>query len=171
LTCVEQPDDTIKKKPLFDEFVSKIPNHALPVNFNCGIDSGIVIENDHQFEKYRSLVPRKVDVIYGTIGSTEKFRLLIFGIMGDDIYPYLYTYDRNGELIDSLDLTLVGCGGADEFSIPHTLSQIDKDLHVILWDTIEYIHFLDPNEDYVLDSISTTVVNYRIDGRGIINKL
>ena len=178
LSCTNRPSlsnadtltDTTRDNGLFKEFLNKIPSHHLPVNFSCGIETGTRIESNSEFEKFSNFIPHDVDVIFGLIGKTEKFKLIIFGKTGDDIIPIIFSFDNNGNRIDSLDLSLVGCGGADEYVIPYDCAQIGKDLHIVLRDTIKYIHFPDNARDYILDSIETSVVNYTIDNNGKINK-
>jgi hypothetical protein len=157
---------------VFNEFINKLPSQGLPINLSCGLPDGPGSDNLEvsDFKNYKQFIPSGQNVIFGTIGQPDKFKLIIYGQTGDDIYPTLFTYDNFGKRIDSLSLILNPCGKADEFQIPHSIVSIDKNLQIILTDTLRFIHYTDNNHDYVMDSLKISTVKYDIDKRGKINK-
>jgi hypothetical protein len=157
---------------VFNEFINKIPSQGLPINLSCGLPSGPGSNNiqTSDFETYKEFIPSGQNIIFGTIGQPDKFKLIIYGRTGDDIYPTLFTYDNFGKRIDSLDLILNPCGAADESRIPHSFVSITKDLQIILTDTLKFIHYPDNKSNYAMDSLKVSTVKYTIDDRGQINK-
>jgi hypothetical protein len=152
---------------LFNEFISKLPSRGLPINLSCGLPDYIWL---NEFKKYQEFFPANHDAIYGLIGRTENIKCIMFGQVGDDIYPTLFTYDKHGKRIDSLDLILNPCGAADESQIPHSIVSIDLDLQIVLSDTLRFIHYSDTNTNFTVDSLKVSTVKYHIDNRGRVNK-
>jgi hypothetical protein len=153
---------------LFKEFMDSIPSRQTPIFLSCGLPNGSVWVD--QFEKYKEFLPKDFNLIYGSIDKSEKFKCIIFGQIGDDIYPTLFTYDNNGKIIDSLFLILSPCGAADEHQIPYSVVRIDKDFKITLQDTVKYIHYPDNQGPYILDSLKTSTINYKINKDGQIEK-
>jgi hypothetical protein len=169
-------DDNIESKEAMDlsfkEFVDKLPFRQLPLRLSCGLPDGPGSDNLRisNFEKFKDIIPTGFDNIYGVINTHDNFKVIIYGQVGDDIYPTLFTYSKNGKIIDSLFLILNACGNADETQIPHSFATIDKDLSITLVDTNRFIHYPDNENNYILDSIVVTRINYQIDKKGLIIK-
>lgn len=156
----------------FQEFLNKLPLRQLPIHFSCGLPDGP--DNDNlritDFRQFSELIPDEFSDIYGVLNSHTIFKVIIYGMAGDDIYPTLFTYDQKGKIIDSLFLIINPCGGADDTQIPHSYVTINSDLSIALVDTSKFIHYPDQFEDYVVDSIIVTKVNYQINKNGLIIK-
>lgn len=150
---------------------------------SCGLPNGTLSTQD--FDKFKTYIPKSSNEIYGTISSgNDSFHLILYGYIGDDIYPFLFSFDNQGKIIDSLDLIINRCGGADGHEIPHSYLAINTDLSIILTDTTKLIHFpghwekpsyqsdLVPDSlfvstgDYIIDSLRITVNRYKINGDG-----
>ncbi len=162
-----------KEENIFKEFLNKIPLRKLPINFACGLPDGPGSNNMQisEFETYKRFIPNDHNVIYGVIEKNEKYKMIIYGQSGDDIYPSLYTYDSFGKRIDSLQLILNSCGGADDSQIPYSIVTIDKTLQITLKDTLRFIHYNDNESEYIIDSIKASILKYRIDSKGKIIKI
>jgi hypothetical protein len=165
-------ETTTTDNNLFNEFINKLPTKGLPINLSCGLPDGPGSDNLEvsDFVNYKEFIPSGQNVIFGTIGQPDKFKLIIYGQTGDDIYPTLFTYDNLGKRIDSLNLILNPCGKADEFQIPHSIVSIDLDLQITLSDTLRFIHYSDNNKDFSVDSLKVSTVKYHINNSGQINK-
>jgi hypothetical protein len=123
-----------------------------------------------EFEKFKKYIPKSMDRVFGKIRTKDnKYKLIIYGLTGDDIYPFLFTYDNRGQIRDSLSLILTGCGGADETQIPHAYAAIKDDLTIELTDTTRFIHYPEKSEstdDYIVDSLRISKVTMKVDKDG-----
>jgi len=81
----------------FKSYYSRLSNVSLPLKINCGFDSGTI--DTIGFNKFREFVPSKMDRIYGLINYKDSITLILYGQTGDDIYPYLYSYDFSGKIL------------------------------------------------------------------------
>lgn len=166
---------------VFIEFIDNVRNQTLPLHISCGLTDNLASADE--FEKFKNYIPKRMDRVFGKIESqNNKYRLIIYGLTGDDIYPFLYSYDNGGQVRDSLDLMLTGCGAADETAIPHAFASISKDLTITLIDTTRLIHYpghwekvptdkgLDSafisTGDYIIDSTRVKKVIFKVDEKG-----
>lgn len=137
--CGNETNKTSDIDPLFQDFLNEIPKKSLPINLNCGLPNESMPSADS--EKYKSFIPQSARV-FGTVDSgSERYRLVIYGYIGDDIYPVLFSFDNKGQIIDSLNLILNPCGAADDKVIPHSFVTIDHGLTIKLTDTTQLIHY------------------------------
>ena len=134
----------------------------MPVKIHCGLDSVVGIE---QLEKFKRFIPKIGERVYGCIQNTGDYKLIVYGEVGDDIYPYLYSYDSQGKIIDSLSLIISACGAADDKLIPNSYAIIDENLNIKLIDTSLFIHYPD-NSKFVLDSTQITRILVKLDNNG-----
>ncbi|HTJ53210.1 MAG TPA: hypothetical protein VL443_27335 [Cyclobacteriaceae bacterium] len=159
-------NDNANVSPLFSEYVKTLPQVALPLSISCGIDGAKEIE---QAEKFKKFIHTYAERVLGTLPTNGKYNLIIYGRVGDDIYPILYSYDSSGAVIDSLDLIINPCGGADQTQIPHSSAFISKDLTFTLTDTTKLIHYPAGSisvDIYIVDSVRITKIVHQIDSRG-----
>lgn len=160
-------DTTKIENTLFKEFLDSLQSYETPIHLSCGLPDYIWA---NEFKKYKEFLPVEYDAVYGLIGRTENFKFIMFGQVGDDIYPTLFSYDKNGGRIDSLSLILNPCGAADSEQIPHSFALIKNDLTIELTDTTRLIHYPEKSKsvgDYIVDSlrISKVVLKVNKDGR------
>jgi hypothetical protein len=154
---------------LFADFIDSIPRQTLPIHLSCGLPGGTPFVSD--FEKYKMYIPKSVDRIFETIeNGSNDYKLIIYGRTGDDIYPTLFSFDNKGQLKDSLNLMVTGCGAADDIQIPQAFAQIGNDLTIELTDTTRFIHIVEKSEsasNYIVDSLKISKVIWRVakDGR------
>jgi hypothetical protein len=151
---------------LFSEFLDSLKSYDTPIFLSCGLPEYVWAS---EFKKYKAFLPPDYDAIYGLIARTENLKFVMFGQVGDDIYPTLFIYNNNGEKIDSLSLILNPCGAADNEQIPHSFALIKSDLTIELTDTTRWIHYSDKSEaaeGYIIDSLRISKVVLRIDKDG-----
>lgn len=130
--------------------ISSVNEIKLPVTFFCGIDSFQYIgECDTNL---KSFAPDKMDVVAGKFSKNDKY-YIIYGVIGDMIYPYLFTYNKDGEKIDSIYLHIGYCLG-DEEVIASNITTIGKDYQITMTDTTKYVHYNDDENNMHVDSIS-----------------
>jgi len=138
---------------------------SLPVRIDCGLESASIVDSVGKFKDY---IPKSMEKVFGYIGSTNNIRLVIYAKVGDEIYPFLYSYDISGNIIDSMYLMIKNCGEADDKIIPHSLTTIEKDFTVNMVDTSHYIHYIETISGYqkIADSIEITKITTKIDTKG-----
>lgn len=156
-------DTVVQNEPnRFSEFKNLLPKHQLPFSLHCGLKSLTELED---YQKYSEFIPEGMEGIYGLFNAKTTTDLILYGRVGDDLYPYLYSYDNNGKILDSLFLILNFCGGADEFSIPSSYAFIEEDGLITMIDTTFYIHYTG-DFDYDVDSMRVTTVKVKLDNNG-----
>ena len=146
----------------FQKFIATIPTYDLPISLHCGLDS---LENFNTLHDFMEFIPKSMEEIYGYINSNNKIDLIMFGRVGDDLYPFLYSYDKNGKILDSLFLIISPCGQADETYRPNSYAFIDRNNEIRMTDTSLYIHYVD-YQKYVIDSTCITNIKIRVDESG-----
>jgi hypothetical protein len=169
-TINENSVDTLEttkiQHELFIEFLDSLPLHDKPIQLRCGLtDYAWYLE----FKKYKQFIPATYNAVFGLIGRMENFNCIMFGQVGDDVYPTLFTFDNNGRRIDSLSLILNPCGAADSAQIPDSFALIKSDLTIELTDTTRLIHFPEKFksvDDYIVDSIRISKVVLKVDKDG-----
>jgi hypothetical protein len=153
---------------VFSEFIGSIRKQALPLQITCGLTDNLA--SLEEFEKFRKYIPKSMDRVFGKFETQDKeYKLVIYGLTGDDIYPFLFSYDTRGQIRDSLSLMLTGCGGADESAIPHSYATLKGDLTIELTDTTRLIHYPEKSEsidDYIVDSLRVSTVTMKLDKDG-----
>ena len=152
----------IRKQLRFEKFLNKLPKYKLPIEIHCGFDS---LESLNDFKDYMDYIPKSMEEIYGLVETDRPQYLVLYGRVGDVLYPFLYSYDKNGEIVDSLYLIITSCSIADETIIPNSYAIIDNTLQIIMTDTSKFIHYLD-NENYVIDSTLITNIMTMIQENG-----
>ena len=152
---VKETESDMEIKPnttetaIFMDLVEKLPSVELPYTMYCGLNDSfpLIYELDKHLIGY---LPEDV-IVVGKVPIDNKLVYIIYGKIGDIIYPYLNIYNQNGERVDSMYLHISYCA-ADEEERVTTITTIDKDYSISMTDTFEYIHYLDV-ETYITDSI------------------
>jgi len=144
----------------FDKAISLLKTIELPYKLYCGVDDNDYIFYSQCPDLIKSIFPKneRIDGIVGKInGINDNNIFIIFTSVGDIIYPYLYTFNKQGKIIDSLYLHISYCV-ADGSEIVSTQTIMNSDYSIDMTDTIKYIHY--PKrvtktsvKDYVVDSI------------------
>mgnify|MGYP007061481756 CR=1 FL=1 len=149
------------KQIRFNEFKNKLPIYNPPIKIHCGLDNTESLDNYMGFSDF---IPDEMNVAYGYVNTKETYDLIIFGAIGDDIYPYIYSYDCNGNILDSFFLIISPCGGADEYSIPNSYAFIKNVGEITLIDSTSSIKYT--NNTYEIVSTMITTVSIKVDDNG-----
>jgi hypothetical protein len=91
----------------FEEYASEITILKTPQTFWCGIPDGMFKKSGED-----SILALHFDLptaLVGRLYPDQSFITLLYGLPGDFTYPALFTFDRNGDAID----TLVAAGSCD----------------------------------------------------------
>ncbi len=145
--------DSIK----FSQYYSKLNDINLPLILTCGLASDI----PYSYAPFNNYFKRNFDsplYVAGKIYQSKVFVTLLYGIVGDDLYPVLFNYNNNGVKIDSLDLSGI-CAG-DEGYISSTTVTFNQDYLIFKVDSVTRYS----ENDYLQlnnSTDSTTIVNYK----------
>lgn len=163
--CTEKPNNNEEgSSPGFGDFVDHVPAMALPLTITCGFDNTIT---DSDFKhKYQSHVPKDMEVV-GKLKTENDISLVFFARVEDLLYPFLYSFDKDGNVIDSLYLHVKNCA-ADPYIELFTWSVIQNDLTINMTDTAKHYNYIEYNDGYSrdLDSIVVTKRHLQIDRSG-----
>ena len=144
---MDATDTVATKETTFMDLVENIPTLKLPYTFYCGLDDSLSwIENLEK--RLIGYLPENV-IIAGKIPIDNDLIYIVYGTIGDIIYPHLNIYNQNGEKLDSMYLHISWCA-ADEWERVSTTTTINKDYSISMTDTTEY--FVNP-ETFITDSI------------------
>lgn len=156
LDTINQPDTVALA---FKSYLNSIPSVKPLLNFMCGLNGASVAAED--FEQYKRFMPRDVQLILGHVATDQSdFVYIIYGAIGDDIYPILCSYSLDGKIIDSINLDS-GCGGADETMSLTSYAEVRDDMTIVVTDTIRSFHYPENSDTYVLDGVTIDRVVYR----------
>ena len=157
----------------FMKIISVIPDIKLPYSMWCGIEN-----NNSQYPDAEELgsniakLAPEYSVVVGKLPINNGNTYVLFGIVGNIIYPILNTYDKNGYRIDSLYLHIGYCAG-DNGEIKSTATIINKDFSISMTDTNQYYHYeSDESDEKIIDSVivKTRKMNLTKDGYYKITK-
>lgn len=139
----------VTSKVFFMDLIDNLPSLELPYTMYCGLNESFpwIDDLDKRLVEY---LPENV-IVAGKLPVNNDFVYIIYGEIGDIIYPYLNIYNQNGEKLDSIYLHISWCA-ADEWERTSTTTTINKDFSISMTDTSQYIHYLDA-ETYITDSI------------------
>lgn len=159
-------ETTEVENPIFKEFLDSLQLYEPPIHLSCGLPDYVWA---NEFKNFKEFLPPDYDAVYGLIGRTNNFKFIMFGQVGDDIYPTLFTYDNNGRRIDSLSLILNPCGAADSEQIPHSFALMTEELTIELTNTTRLIHYPEKSESvdsYIVDSLRISKMTFKVDNQG-----
>ena len=152
----------------FNNFKSLIPTIQLPFDFYCGINNFILVE-DIDDKKYKKYLP--IEDVYGIVGKFSNgndMTSIIYVTAGDILYPYLYIFNNEGAILDSLNLHISYCYGDDSIILSNR-TFINLDFSINMTDTTWHIHYDKKNK--ITDSIIITKRNliFSPNGKYIID--
>ena len=143
----------------FMKIISNIPKIILPFDLYCGIESdklpiSYLKAKDFGEEISRTIPDPEISIIAGRLPIDNDKIYIMYGLIGDIIYPHLNVYDRNGNRIDSLYLHISYCLG-DCDVIMSNATTINKDFSIHMVDTTKLLHCIENDNGYerILDSI------------------
>lgn len=136
---VQSKELDAKSNP-FMESIQMLEHLQLPLTFFCGADSSTwANELGDDIERIAPKNSKVVGVL--PIAGTDK-TYIIYAMVGDILYPYLYVYDKTGRQIDSLYLHIGYCSADDAVIVSNTTT-INSDYSISMTDTTKYIHYDD----------------------------
>jgi hypothetical protein len=160
LSCSSKDEDRLA----FKEYTDHIPKVSLPANYWCGLPGRNQWTKELP-EAYARFVPGTAEAVFGKIESGESdFTFILYGGIGDIIYPSLYSYSDDGEIIDSIRLG-GGCSGDDKV-ILSTHSTIDEDMNITVLDSARWISFAADEQGYVVDSVTVDRKIFKVSKKG-----
>jgi len=145
-----QKEDTLS----FIEMISDIPKIKMPYTMYCGIEYNPCFSLAEDFGKdFEKIMPEN-SIIVGKLPIDNDYIYILYGLMGDIIYPYLNMYDKNGHKLDSLYLH-ISYSIADAEIIETPTTTINKNFSIHMTDTTKHTHYIENNEGYdkIVDSV------------------
>lgn len=160
-----------KQEELFLKYISKFKNIELPFFFRGWDKPTLYVNELTQLNKnsidtifYPIEYRQNVILRYGKISHSSKFTAIIYFIQTEDIYPIIVTYSKSGKIIDSKSLIVNGCGSDCGQKYCCYTTSIDKDLNILLADTLLY------NQKCFDEFITDSTLNYYYSKKGKISK-
>jgi hypothetical protein len=122
------------------------------------------------------LVP-EYSVVVGKLPIKNDKIYILYGIIGDIIYPYLNIYDKNGKQIDSLYLHIGNCAEIydDNYEMEINIinaTTINKDFSIHMIDSTKFHYDVEDNLNNIADTVivKTRKMNLTKDGYYKITK-
>jgi hypothetical protein len=150
----------------FLEITSILQVLNLPVYFYCGVDSAPWAAD--LGDAIAAMAPA-ASMVAGMLPRKNNNTYIIYAKVGDILYPYLYTYDRNGHAIDSISLHIGYCAG-DAGEIAVTTVRINADFSINMIDTLRFLdttRFVSWKDPVYLDSIIIKERKMKLNTKGI----
>lgn len=146
-------DDSMAKDYSFESFCESIDTKELPLRIDCGFES---YDTEKDFTNYKEFIPNDYKVVSQIIGI-NKHKLVLYTSVGDMSYPYLYSYNLKGDILDSLYLHISTCAG-DPYLELSTWTIIDEKMSISMTDTSKYFSYTENENDpkRILDSTVIT---------------
>lgn len=160
-----------KQEELFLKYISKFKKIDLPFFFR-GWDKPTLYVNELTLLNKNSVdtifypieYRQNVILVYGKISQPSKFTTIIYFIQTEDIFPLIVTYSKSGKIIDSKRLIIKGCGSDCGLKYCCYTTTIDKDLNILLADTMLY------NQKCFDEYMTDSTLNYYYSKKGKISK-
>ena len=153
-------EDSVK----FFNYYSKLNVYGSPFKLVCGLDANVLYDKA-PFLNYFNKNSETPLVVAGRVFSNNQFITILYGSVGDDIYPLLYSFNKYGVKVDSLDLT-GDCSG-DEGYLSSTSVTFKENNDIIKVDSIKRF-MVDELGEEIHGTDTTTIFNYKftinIDG-------
>ena len=152
----------------FAALVEALPVLELPYTMWCGLEVHGPLPWIEDVDKHLiGYLPEDV-IVMGRLPIDNDLIYIVYGKVGDIIYPYLNIYNKKGERLDSLYLHISYCA-ADEWKRTSTYSTINKDHSISMTDTSEYIHYFD-TKTFETDSVIVKKELLELTDKGLYRK-
>ena len=148
----------------FINFIENIPTIKLPLTIECGFQTSLYKQEFK--EKFQAYIPEGYEVV-GKLEAKNDKSLVLFTKIGDLLYPYLFSFEFDGQKIDSIYLHISTCA-ADPYIELYTWTVIDKDININMVDTAKFFYYLENDIEYIrsLDSTVLTKRTIELDNTG-----
>lgn len=145
----------------FKNYWRKIPVIKLPLTITCGLCNSDTSINRSIVEKYSFT---GAEVIGRLDDKNNVF--IIYSYPGDVCYPYLYVYNQQGKMIDSVSLYISTCK-KDKYLSYTSWSIIYLDKSITVTDTEKHFTIDTIRHQRFLEKIRIQQRNYKPDKEGI----
>jgi|GEM_PF-1803749 hypothetical protein len=166
--CIACSSNTKRGVTNFTEYFSNIPIVKLPLKIQCGL-CGDTLYSDSIIRKYghvnQSYYGNPYHEVIGRIEHANNIYIL-YSIPGDICYPFIYTYNKQGDILDSLYLQISTCD-ADEKTELSTWSIINPDLSIEMTDTNKSFYIDTALGKRLLLSTNISKREYKLNVKGI----
>lgn len=125
----------------FAEYLQELEVISLPFSTRCGLWPHHPRSNPPHSNKFG---PSGWSVS-GLVHERTNLKVVLYGYLGDDVYPYLFSFDSTGALIDSTEIYTGNCQ-ADPWWRGITYTTIHEDMGITMIDTGAYYQW-DERED------------------------
>jgi len=129
--------------------------------------------SDSLFFKRKGIAQELESTIYGygLLADTINFYSLIYFRQGEEIYPIICTYSKQGQLISNQSLLVYGCGSDCGLRYCSYTAQIDKNRSIYFADTLKYEYLCDSLNNPIPNTDSTFIHSRvgKIDDKGQIS--
>jgi hypothetical protein len=151
-----------RKNNGFEEYYNKIPIIKLPLTITCGLCGNDSLVSDSLIGKYAFKGAKAIGRL-----EDDKNIYIIYNYPGDICYPYLYTYNQQGKILDSLYLHISTCA-EDEYLGYSTWSVIHPDKSIDMTDTTKHFMTDEIKGERFLTSIVIKKRTYKMGSGGIL---
>jgi hypothetical protein len=148
----DKSQDSIK----FYSYYSKLNIYKVPFELFCGLDANTKYQKAPS-QNYFSYDKETPLVVAGRLYVDNEFITILYGNVGDDLYPLLYTYNYYGDKIDSLNLA-GDCSGEEGY-LSSTNVKFNFNNNIIKVDSIS--RYEENNLGEIIPGTNTTTIyNY-----------
>jgi hypothetical protein len=149
----------------FNNYVNRIKKIDIPYNLDCYQDIACISDSTIPADLIKRF--RHKDLIVGRFIDSGKFISIIYAGIGDILYPTLFTFKKDGSVIDSLYLFSIDCGDSPD-AWTHANSTLNGNGIITMIDSTGV--YLSDSTD-VTDSVSVNIQKFRLDQSGKFLKL
>lgn len=146
----------------FQDYYNKIPTVKLPLTIACGLCGSDSLVSDSLTTKYAFKGAKAIGRL-----EDDKNIYIIYNYPGDICYPYLYTYNQQGKILDSLYLHISTCA-EDEYLGYSTWSIIHRDKSIDMTDTTKHFTVDETKDTRFLTSVVIKKRTYKMGSGGIL---
>jgi len=154
----------------FTEYCNKIPLVKLPLRIDCGLCGDTLLPDSivKKYGKTPTFYSGSNPSVIGRIENAKRVYIL-YSYPGDICYPYLFTYSKQGTMLDSLYLHISTCAGDENLEM-HSWSVIKPDLSIDMIDTERHFHIDTLSKSRSLESTYIHKKAYKLNPDGIPTK-
>ncbi len=159
-----------EKENDFSKYYSNIPILEYPVVIDCHAEIKYFHFENREDNLVLKYIPSNAYSINGRLKEENEFVTIIYSFPGDSMYPYIFTYTKNGQPIDTLNLGSF-CG---EWmgTYGRRIIRVEENKSIVISDSLRY-YLLDSNDDIIKGTDSTifTKSNYELNEKGYFKKI
>ena len=153
----------------FDQYLEQIDKIETPVTFHSTKYSGTTKYQNYKTELFKKYGKSGSHELQGLIYKNERFVGLLFNIIGDINRPFLITYDRQGNKIDSLNIFPNANSSLNTETVDHATIYSDNKIEIISESKTWELN--NTSDDIVkgTDKLKVDTLQFSIDNKGKIS--